>query len=280
MNATAATAPSRPCQVIESLGSDEHRSALLEIHEGALDGVIVKHVFPCELLAAAAERISRGATALPIFHAPDGRKGLVYGWPLVASDGAPERYLDLAQVFRTECAALFGAADEPERTIASALASLAGGLDVSVPRAADGRAFLPATIRFLAPGDLLPLHYENEVFGWPGVRELAARLDHSTLMSFYIPMVLAERGGELRLYRTSSVGDGTMRIAELGGDDAARVHFEREGYDVLRPGPGDLLVFDGGRRYHEVTRVEGCQRWTMGGVLAFSNDHRAVHFWS
>jgi hypothetical protein len=49
---------------------------------------------------------------------------------------------------------------------------------------------------------------------------------------------------------------------------------------VLRPGVGDLLVFDGGRHYHEVTRVAGRARWTLGGFLALGRDHRSIYFWS
>jgi hapalindole-type alkaloid chlorinase len=276
---TAMAATSRPCQVTEADGCGELSAAILEIHEGVLDGVILRHVFPAELVAGAAARIERGETGLPVFQPPDGRKGLVYGVPLVSTDGSLPHYLDMAELFRTECAALFGP-DEPERPLVAAIGAFAGGCAVSVPRAEDGRPYLPATIRFLAAGDLLPLHYENEVFGWAGMRNLAPKLDRSTLMSFYVPMVLSDRGGELRLYRSTCLDGGSARIGELGGDEAARPHLEREGYEILRPGPGDLLVFDGGRRYHEVTRIEGRTRWTMGGVLALSRDHASIHFWS
>lgn len=274
---STSTAP-LPCQTLETDRSKDAPAALLEVHAGRLDGVIIKHIFPAERIGEVARRIEHDAGDLPIFRPPDGRKGLVYGWPLVAPESPIERYLEMAERFRAACATLFGCADEPERTIAQALSSIAGGREVCVPRADDGRKYLPATIRFLADGDLLPLHYENEVFGWPGMRHLTPRLDRSTLMSFYIPMVLSERGGELVLYRSIEAGGG--RIGELGGDDAARPHLEREGFDILRPGAGDLLVFDGGQRYHEVTRVEGRTRWTMGGVMALSNDQRTVHFWS
>jgi hypothetical protein len=279
MNATAPLATSSPCQVIEADQRAGLPSAILEIHAGVLDGVILKNAFPAERVADVAGRIACGKTELPVFEPPDGRKGRAYGWPLVATDGSLEHYLDMAARFRSVCSMLLGP-NEPEETLVSALGALAGGLDVSVPRADDGRPFLPATIRSLVAGDLLPLHYENEVFGWPGARMLAPRLDRATLMSFYVPMVLSDRGGELRLYRTTCLDGGSNRINELGGEESARAHFERGGYEVLRPGPGDLLVFDGGRRYHEVTRIEGRTRWTMGGVLALSWDHRSVHFWS
>jgi hypothetical protein len=267
-----------PCQLIESAPCGEAAAAILDVHAGRLDAVIVKTVFPAEQVSAVAEQLSADAAELPIFHPPDGRKGLVYGWPLVASEHCFEDYLDMAERFRTACARLFGSAGEPEQTIVRALSSIAGGRPVSVPRADDGRKYLPATIRFLAHGDRLPLHYENEVFGWPGMRHLTPRLDRSTLMSFYIPLVLSDRGGELVLYQSIETGAG--RIGALGGDEAARPHLEREGYDILRPDAGDLLVFNGGRRYHEVTRVEGRTRWTMGGVMALSSDERTVHFWS
>jgi hypothetical protein len=155
---------------------------------------------------------------------------------------------------------------------------LAGGRPVSIPRASDGRAYCAATMRFLGEGDSLPCHYENESFHAPALRALAPALDHTTLMSFYVPMAHADAGGELRLYQVDCFDGRESMIGRLGGDDQARPHLERAGYTVLRPDVGDLLLFDGGRYYHEVTPVRGA-RWTMGGVFAFTSDRRAVHFW-
>jgi hypothetical protein len=164
-------ATSRPCQVIEGDGRGEYSSALSEIRDGTLDGIILKHVFPADLVAKVAESIANGDCDFPTFQPPDGRRGSAYGWPLVA-EGSLEHYLETAERFRAACAALLGE-DEPERTLTTMLASIAAGYEVSVPRADDGRPYLPATIRSLVAGDLLPLHYENEVFGWPGMRPLA-----------------------------------------------------------------------------------------------------------
>jgi len=49
----------------------------------------------------------------------------------------------------------------------------------------------------------------------------------------------------------------------------------------FRPGPGDLLVFDGGRYYHRVSPGAGAHpRRTIGGFLAFAKDGRSLRYWS
>jgi hypothetical protein len=49
---------------------------------------------------------------------------------------------------------------------------------------------------------------------------------------------------------------------------------------AARPGVGDLLLFDAGRHYHRVTKVEGAtSRWTMGGFLARDPGHGVLYYW-
>src|SRR5262249_7449338 len=124
----------------------------------------------------------------------------------------------------------------------------------------------------------LPFHYENESFHAPALHDIAPRLDQTTLMSFYVPMAHAREGGELRLYQLDCFDGRESMVGRLGGNELARPAFDRAGSTLLRPAVGDLLLFDGGRFYHEVTPVTG-ERWTMGGVFAFSADRSAVHFW-
>jgi len=244
--------------------------AIREIFDRGLVALIVRNVFPADTLAAIVARIEGGEMDLPEVHVPSFR-GPIWGRPLVTSGGDLGRYLDDADRFRAVCGDLF-----PLGRIHEVLAALAGGRLVSIPTA-QGRRFVPATIRVLIEGDRLPLHFENTTFEHGAMQKIA--LDRSTLMSFYVPLALPDRGGELRIYEVDWK-EGRGLIERMGGDDAARAYLLTRAHTVLRPGIGDLLLFDGGRHYHEVTPVGGRPRWTLGGFLALSSDQRSIHFWS
>jgi hypothetical protein len=135
-------------------------------------------------------------------------------------------------------------------------------------------------LRILIEGGRLPLHYENETLRSPVMQALRPLLDLSTLMSFYIPLAMPLSGGILRLFRVNCLDGGDALIGRLGGDESALPYFEERGFSVVLPRIGDLLVFDGGRWYHDVTPVVGGSRWTLGGFLAMTRDHRDVYYWS
>lgn len=257
---------------------DQRPDGIREIFDGELLAIIVKNVFPPAILAAAVERIGRGDVRLPELHVPV-FAGPIYGRPLVTSAGNLTGYLDDAERFRASCAALFGEHPTVDERIRTVFEKLAGGRAVDVPRE-QGRPFTMATLRVLLEGDRLPLHFENSTFDNPVMRRFDGVLDRRTLMSFYVPVSLPGGGGELRIFDMDEGGEGRALIHRMGSEDAARPLFEAKRNKVLRPGVGDMLIFDGGRYYHEVTRVEGRPRWTLGGFFALSSDHRSIQFWS
>jgi len=230
-------------------------------------------------IATFVARLRDAGAALPTFRPPI-FKGHVVGKPLVAAAEGLADYLDQAEQFRVGCTRISTEYSDILRRLHDAIAALAGQQPVSVPRWSDGRAFLAATVRVLVEGDSLPLHYENETFDRPVMAEFGPLLDQSTMLSFYMPLVLPERGGVLRLFHTHCLDGGDSLIENLGGDAKALTHFEARGYSEVLPDVGDLFVFDGGRWYHDVTPIERGQRWTFGGFLAASRDRAAVHYWS
>lgn len=246
---------------------------------GSIAGIIVRGVLTAESAAELVRRLEPDTGALPVFRPPV-FKGRVFGRPLVSATDGLSTYFDAAERFRVGAAELVADYPRLEQRIHDALTALAGGRPVGVPRSAGGRRYLAATIRVLIDGDRLPLHYENETLGRPVMNELRPALDLSTLMSFYIPLAVSASGGILRLFRTHCLDGGDSLVERLGGEERARAHFERRGFLRVLPGIGDLLVFDGGRWYHDVTPVEGGARWTLGGFLALTGDGSAVHYWS
>ena len=242
-------------------------------------GAVVEHLFPLSTMAELAERIRAGVAGLPQATAPTFRGGL-FGVPLVLSGADLGDYLTAAEQFRAAVEPLFASAGGLEARLRDTLAHVAGGRRVEVARAEDGRAYLPASIRVLVAGDSLPIHYENGTTKYDSMRALLARVDATTIMSFYLTIELAEEGGTLQYFSTDCSGDGDRIIGDLGGPEKARAILGARGYIDVFPGIGDLLLFDGGRNYHLVTEVRRGTRWTLGGFFALTKGHDRVFYWS
>jgi len=242
-------------------------------------GAIIEHVFSASMMAELAAGIRRGVSGLPQATAPTFSGGL-FGVPLVLSGEDLNDYLAAAGEFRASIEPLFASAGGLEARLRNTLTRVAGGRVVEVARAEDGRAYLPASIRVLVAGDSLPIHYENGTTKYDSMRPLLARVDATTIMSFYLTVELAEDGGTLQYFSTDCSGDGDRIIGDLGGPEKARAVLGARGYVDVFPGVGDLLVFDGGRNYHLVTEVRRGTRWTLGGFFALTKEHERVLYWS
>jgi hypothetical protein len=241
-------------------------------------GAIVEHAFPVSTMTELAARIRAGVAGLPQATAPTFSGGL-FGVPLVLSGEDLNDYLAAAEQFRAAIEPLFASAGGLEGRLCDILAHVGGGRRVEVARAGDGRAYLPASIRVLVPGDSLPIHYENGTTKYESMRALLARVDATTIMSFYLTIELADEGGTLQYFSTDCSGDGDRIVGSLGGPEKARAILAARGYIEVFPGVGDLLLFDGGRNYHLVTEVRRGTRWTLGGFFALTTEHDRVFYW-
>lgn len=256
-----------------------HPRLLQEIFERRYVGAILRGVFPAELMAEIAARLTAGVEGVPRAYAPTFSGGL-YGNPLVLGTEDLSEYLEDAARFRRTVEPLFASVGGLEATIDRSLGAIAGDAPVEVARAEDGRPYLPATFRVLVEGDSLPLHYENGTKRYDSMKELLPALDPESILSFYVPVVLPEAGGVLEVFSTDCGGAGDRAIERMGGPERARDIMAARGLTEVHPGVGDMLVFDGGRHYHLVTRVEDGSRWTLGGFFAFTTDHSRVLYWS
>jgi hypothetical protein len=242
-------------------------------------GAIVRRVFEPERMAELRRRLSDGVEGVPRAVAPTFKGGL-YGSPLAVASDDLRDYLENAARFRTAIAPFFSYIGGLETRIESVLARISGGLPVEVAGTDDGREYLPASVRVLIEGDSLPIHYENGTTRGEGMKQLLPHIDTETIMSFYVPVALAEEGGVLEVFTTDCSGDGHRIIGDLGGPERARSILAERGYMEVLPAVGDMLVFDGGRHYHLVTEIRRGARWTLGGFVAFAKDHRRVVYWS
>ncbi|HEY3493639.1 MAG TPA: 2OG-Fe(II) oxygenase [Polyangiaceae bacterium] len=264
---------------LEIAAEDRGQPELLsELFAGKRLGAIVRGAFD----ASAIERF-RTALAGPASPVTAARTphygGVEYGRALVVSDDL-ERYFAEAEALRAACQTLEFSFEEQ---LCRVLAAFGSGFSFESPATRGGRHYALATIRRLEVGGGIDVHCENETLGFPAMSGLRAAIEPTTQLSYYVPLLTPEAGGELRVYRArhgEGVGKSLERLDRKHPDTLGAV--EATGFATAETRAGDLLIFDSGRHFHRVTPVEGSrERWTMGGFLALSRERerRIVYYW-
>jgi hypothetical protein len=256
-----------------------------DICERKIDGLIVHNFFSQEEVSKVVNQLTR-REAFP--DAPFGDV-LIYGPALYVSDLDIHKYCDEAVQFRSHCRQLFSGGRDFESQMREVLGSMSGGRSVELPTAPDGASYTPATIRVLEEGQFMGWHFENQFLHCTsGYRHLSNLVEPKDHLSYFVMLDASDVGGELILYdlewsetewpdRDKS---GRERTGTVGGKPIASV---MENYEQmsLKPSPGDLVLFDGGRILHRVSTVESSRRRiTIGGFVAFSNHREKVYYWS
>jgi hypothetical protein len=264
--------------VADAADLSTHSQSLQDIHAGRLNLLIIRNAFPAAKLATLAERLT--ARTPPIHRKPFPEK--FRAW-FLAGDLDMARpdltdYDDDVASFEQLGPALFEGLFSLTDCIESALGAIAGGLPVARPKTAKGPAYLPICIKEVQSEGYIPAHCENEQLLRPPYQHLRPQLDQSTLMAYYAPVQLPEGGGELVVY--------ALKWSDLDPKYVTNARSEVSGLlpkcerVLVRPQPGDLLVFDGGRFFHEVAVVRGkTTRWTMGGFTGLSAARDRVLYW-
>src|ERR1041384_1365850 len=218
--AQTAIADALPVMVLDVPDIHRHPDLLDAIFRRQYMGAIVRGVFTPARMAEVVSNLHAGVDGMPRAVVPTFKGGL-YGTPLVMGSEDLRGYLDDAARFRSAIEPLFGSSGGLETCIESILGPLAAGRPVEVPRAHDGRGYVPATIRVLVDGDSLPIHYENGTTKYASMKRLLPQVDAETIMSFYVPMALPGAGGVLEVFTTDCSGDGDRIIQDLGGPERA-----------------------------------------------------------
>jgi hypothetical protein len=241
-------------------------------------GVMVRGVFRAEQLARVVERIQTGGklNRLP----SDTFRGCTFGRVLRMADGRLEEYFDTARQIGPALRDAFGEGDGYEERLREIVGALGGGRKVRVPAVGD-RTYAPATVRVLDPGGTIFLHCGNETHAFPVLHELTQLIDPAGEISTLMPLALPETGGELEVYDVC-FGDPLMdELDKSLGREKAHLGLGGRRCVRVRPGVGDLALFEEGRHYHRVSEVGGERsRWTMGGFIAPARDSSSIYYWS
>lgn len=259
--------------------------AMHEMFERRLDVMIVRNVFSPAQAKAVVDRLERPDAGYPFLEnrqSDDQSSPYNLGQVLIPSrtypHGTPhEVYFPAAAEFRRTCASLFQGGLDFETRLEEILRGISGGRRVGVAHGPDGQPYTPATIRAIPRGAGYALHAGNHFKDHDAYRHLRALVDLEDQLSYFVTLAVPEGGGEIEVFRA----EWHVRPRTSRGDLDLEAIMRDAPSTKYKPGPGDMFVFDGGRWYHRVCEVVGAKtRWTIGGFVTISKDHRDYFYWS
>jgi len=260
-----------------------------DLYNDAVDVIVIRGAMPRGPLAAAAASLDRDDVN-PGWARPN-EKMPVEDIQLLGTDtpatptyrtprGASiEQYLDSADRHRSEADKAFVDGFNGTDAFRQALGRCAGGRPVEIARGADGREFVPFTIRRLVDGRQIGIHHDYH-YPLELYKDLAPQLDTTTLVSFVVTLGAPQAGGELFVY---GAGPATPDVPKMpNGFQYDLDAIERKYHSAkFVMEPGDLFLLASGRCLHRVGRISGPRaRVTMGGFLALDKPRKRVLFWS
>lgn len=263
--------------------------AIDEMYDDALDVLVVRRSFDPALMSRIGAGLDRDDRSRP--WARPNQRMPVEDIQLLGTDApatptyqAPrgaslDEYLDSAARHGSERDAPFAGTFDPAKEFRRVLSEFAGGRPVDVPTAADGRTYVPFTVRRLVAGKQIGLHHDYH-YPLPLYSDLAPRLDTRTLVSFVTTLLAPEEGGELKVYGITPDSPNPPKMPNGFQWDLDAVE---KGFDsvTVTTAPGDLFLLASGRCLHRVAPIVGPRgRVTMGGFLALNKDGDRVFCWS
>jgi hypothetical protein len=254
------------------------------------EGMIIREVLPKDVVEVVVSRLEEndgGMSAILDSKFADMANGpLSFGENIIFCDPNLQQYFDYAAVFRQKCRILFEGTLDFEKRVESVFQFLSGVKKVQVPTGPEGQTYIPATIRKLPKGHEFTIHVGNDFLNKSQSDHLRTLVDITDQLSFFIPLVLPEGGGDLSVYGLEWDGDplpfqDTSSYVSWTYEQSHQLFVEQYGSMSFKPGIGDMVLFDGGRFYHCIAPTVGDRaRITIGGFLSFSKEHDAIYYWS
>jgi hypothetical protein len=278
----------RSCEV-DARGLSALGNGIEDLYDGSFDLIVARDAFDATVLADAGHRLDTDADD-PGWSRPNLKMPLedvqLLGTdsPATPTYAAPrgtslDAYLAGAAAHGSAAAAVFAAGFDAFAQIRAVLGRFAGGRPVEVPRADDGRAYAPFTIRRLADGKQIGVHHDYH-YRLELYRELSTRLDTRTLISYVATLRAPHAGGELFVYGATADDPEVPKLANGFSYDLQAIEARYDSAHFATHA-GDLFLLASGRCLHRVDRVCGPRaRITMGGFLALDKARERVFFWS
>lgn len=260
-----------------------------ELYRGAVDVIVARGAFADPRWADAGARLDADAEtfdwARPNVRMPvEDIRILGTDTPATPTFRSPrgaslDEYLGSAASQSASAIAGLGPELDPVAAVRGALARFAGGLPVEQARAADGRPYVPFTVRRLVDGTQIGVHHDYH-YPLELYRDLAPQLDTATLLSYVVTLQAPQEGGALRVYGATSDMTDLPRLPNGFAYDLPALE---AGYPHVRleMAAGDLFLLAAGRCLHRVEMVRGPRaRITLGGFMALDRSRERLLFWS
>ena len=264
-------------RTIAASESDGHPRAVDDLIAQRIDGMTITGILTADEIQAALPRLESYRR-----EATDEVFGAMLGMPLTQVEDGTDRgpHLDDTE----KCRALYGEAFgfDPHERIASVLRPMANGREPRPPLEAN-RPYNPGNVRWYDPGlGGLRAHVGNEfrlAHEEGAMSHLIATTDIHNHLSYFVVLQPPEQGGALSVFDLlwdSYQPDGREQWYLEDDSD-----FDEQPAMQHHPGPGDMILFGGGWRWHRIDPIGGnVPRITYGGFLAPSTDGDALHLWS
>lgn len=232
---------------------------IASIRNEQINGILIKEFMPPQFVLSLAQSLIDNPSLMQSSYCSFGR---IYAETIISTGKQFEQYFEHAQVFKTECEKFFGLDKNFETCLVQLLSKLVGSRSVSLPQGPNGASYSPATIRWVEPGEAIAPHCEKVYFQTmtSAFRLLNQIADADTIFSYFMLMQKSEVGGELFFLDFNSQ-NGTSTPIPIS--------------------EGDLIIFNAGRIWHEVSKVKGTiPRITIGGFISFSKDDKTLYYFS
>lgn len=249
--------------------------AIEQIYAGSLDGISIRGVFSPDEVRDTVRRVQQLSDEFV-----DHGSTIMFGTALVGSANDRSDYYAGAAAINGRLSDVLGN-DFVER-VGAVISNFAGGRQAVVPSEEGRGSYVPLTVRFLPPDrGVMHAHTANEFCNSWGafehLREIAVMWNS---LSYFVVGQSPSSGGDLVLYDLmwDDTPDDVLALGMSSERDELLARFPTT---PIKLGPGDMILFTGGRIWHRVEPVSGdSERVTIGGFAALAKNDGDVYFWS
>lgn len=262
--------------------SDDHKNLIRQVHQGEIEGFILRNVFSNKEVGEFLEKIEKLDSQFFL----KTNTGTIAPDPFATISNLDERlenYISKKKRFDVSGFQVF-----TER-LQQVMQHIGSEFFVRPPKMIVDSSIdaVPATIRHFLPemGGLFVhcgyLFQEQS----PVYYDAVEPMNKEGQLSFFIVLQQPTSGGELTLYdmiwENVNAKDFPENNEYVLDKDGNRVYLSDVNHVKYNPEPGDLLIFYGGKIWHRVEPIIGnLPRITFGGFINFSEDDKSCFYWS